>query len=293
LTPDSNEDKRLVAILDMIGRMAALDFSIVLPSGGNNDMIDAISLGLNMLSEELNSNVVAKSKLDRVNQKLEKFAHVTAHDLKSPLNSLFGLIALFEMSLNGKEKDTRSDTYLYLSKMKQTTEKMKNLVHEILDYSKMDATELTSEKIDLNHVLTDILETNQSLSPKCIEIIGPLPVVYFNKSAIHQVVQNLLTNAFKYSEKENCRIIIQSHEDEQQFIISISDNGIGIAKENLEKIFELFYKVDLSDSNNSHGIGLATVKNIIESAGEKIWVESELGKGSTFYFTLKNIPNCE
>src|SRR5260370_30763321 len=88
LTPSYKDDSRLHAILDMIGKVAALDFSTTLPPGDKNDMIEAISVGLNMLSEELKTSVVEKSKLDEVNTKLEKFAYTTAHHIKSPLNSI-------------------------------------------------------------------------------------------------------------------------------------------------------------------------------------------------------------
>src|SRR5437762_11270853 len=89
---DSENSKRLNNILDMIGRIASLDFSKTLQTSDKNDIIDAISLGLNMLGEELSSNVVEKTKLDEVNGKLKKFAYTTAHDLKSPLNSIIGLV---------------------------------------------------------------------------------------------------------------------------------------------------------------------------------------------------------
>ncbi len=119
-------------------------------------MIDAISLGLNMLSEELNSNVVEKSKLDEVNRKLEKFAYTTAHDLKSPLNAITGLVFLLELTLNPNES---SEAGQYITRLKHTTEQMKNLVHGILNYSKADMASVAREEMDLNVVLKEIVDT--------------------------------------------------------------------------------------------------------------------------------------
>jgi len=115
---DSENSKRLGDILDMIGRIAALDFTAVLNPSSKNDVVDAIAVGLNMLSEELNSNVVAKTKLDEVNCKLERFAHTTAHDLKSPLNSIVGLVTILEIAL---KPDKDSEVHSCLLKIRETT----------------------------------------------------------------------------------------------------------------------------------------------------------------------------
>lgn len=270
-------------MLDMIGRMAALDFSSMLETSGRNDMIDAIALGLNMLSEELNSNVVTRSKLDEVNRKLEKFAYTTAHDLKSPLNSINGLISLLENSLNtGDLKEAEQ----YITLLKATTNKMKTLVQGILDYSKVDATKVDRVPVDLNLLFKDVIETDQLAPGADIKIVGTLPIVLFNLSALEQVVRNLLHNAVKYSDKEPCQIVVRSRDKGDHFQISVADNGPGIPAENHEKIFELFYQSG-SASAEGHGIGLATIKSVLDAAGERVWVESSLGKGAIFYFTLK------
>ena len=278
----SEQDKRLNGILDMIGRIAALDFSKSLPTSDQHDMFDAIALGLNMLSEELSANVVEKAKLDLVNSKLEKFAYTTAHDLKSPINSITGLLALLEANINPEEK---SDAFLYISKLKTVTEQMKSLVEGILAYSRAGALEIEKEKLDLNTVIKEIAETEAADAE--IQILNQLPVIHFNRLALYQVVRNLVGNAVKYCDKNICKIVVQMEERDVEYQIKISDNGPGIARENQELIFRLFNKVDIKGKVDSHGIGLATVKRILEDSGGKIWVESVLGKGATFYFTLK------
>lgn len=283
MSADDN-DKRLNDILEMIGRVAALDFSEQLHPSDKNDMIDAISLGLNMLSEELSTNVVERSKMDEVNSKLERFAFSTAHDLKSPLNAIIGLANLIELSL---DSDDPGSIALYVSMLKKTSEDMKSLVHGILDYSRADAAGIEKEDIDLNIVVQEIVETDRLKDHAEIHFLCELPVIYFNRSAIGQVIRNLLANAVKYSDKPVCTIHLDAVDREDHFLISISDNGPGIEQEHHERIFELFNKIDVSAKKGSHGIGLATVKRILESEQERIWVESTPGAGATFYFTMQ------
>lgn len=284
LISDPETDKRLNDILDMIGNVAALDFSKTLITSKKNDMIDAVSLGLNMLSEELSSSVVEKSKLDSVNKKLEKFAYTTAHDLRSPLASIIGFVTLLEAALNPEQG---SEIEEYLTYLKKTTEQMRSLIQGILEYSKADAELIKKEIIDLNEIFEAIINSDQISEQATVKIANKLPVVFFNKPTLIQIIRNLLTNAIKYSDKDTCEIAIESKVDDGYFQIRISDNGPGVALEDQNRIFEWFDKNDDYSKEDSHGIGLATVKSILDTFGEHIWVESVLGKGSTFCFTLK------
>ncbi len=283
--PSHKEDPRLHAILDMIGKVAALDFSTTLSTSDRNDMVDAIAVGLNMLSEELNTSVVEKSKLDEVNTKLEKFAYTTAHDLKSPLNSIAGIVNLLELTIRPNATSEVAD---YLQRLKATVDKMKNLVQGILEYSKADAEKIERIETDLNKVFFEIVETDQFLQEVKVKIIGLLPVVFFNRSAIYQIFRNLISNAVKYSDKEVCELQIESTEMKDHYLISINDNGPGIAPENHDEIFKLFNKTSTTKID-SHGVGLAMIKRILEASGERIWVESSLGNGATFFFTIKRL----
>ncbi|MDH5603332.1 MAG: HAMP domain-containing histidine kinase [Cyclobacteriaceae bacterium] len=278
------DDKRLHEILEMIGRVAALDFSKMLPTSEKNDMIDAISLGLNMLSEELNSNVVEKSKLDKVNQKLEKFAYTTAHDLKTPLNSINGLVDLLELTL---KPQNGTDVHEILTRMKKTTGQMKDLVHGILDFSKTDVASIVKEVIDLHVLCKEIVDSDRIGERSTVKFSERLPVVMFSKLGLEQVIRNLLNNAVKYMNKEQGEITFHVKEEDTYFQIGIADNGPGIAPEYQESIFEMFNRIDIESNADSQGIGLATVKNILDAFGERVWVESVPGEGATFWFTLK------
>jgi signal transduction histidine kinase len=240
---------------------------MVLSPSDDNDIIDAIAVGLNMLSEELNTNVVEKSKLDEVNAKLERFAYATAHDLKSPLNAITGLVALIEMSI---KDDAKSQVSEYLFRLRATVEKMNGLVRGILEYSKVYSENLEKEEIDLMRVFNEIIDTDQALHKVEIQFVEPLPAILFNKSAIYQVVRNLISNAVKYSDKEICKLQIRATEVEDHYEVSVYDNGPGIAPENHEMVFQLFNKIGARRLTDSHGIGLAMVKRILETAGERI-----------------------
>ncbi|ELR73325.1 sensory transduction histidine kinase [Fulvivirga imtechensis AK7] len=280
----SENEERLNDILDMIGSMASLDFSKVLQTSHRNDMVDAIALGLNMLSEELNTQVVTRRQLDEINEKLEKFAFTTAHDLKSPLNAMTGLLHLLEYSL---APDSKSEVIEYMSRLKKMTEKMKGLISGILEYSRTFSLEMKTEIVDLNQLLNDVIENDNVADRANIDVDGKLPEVLFNKTAGVQVIRNLLDNAIKYSDKRQCEIKISTEELDDHYQITFSDNGPGIAAEHHETIFELYNQVDTGMKEDSLGIGLATVKNIITSAGGRIWLESVPGEGASFIFTLK------
>ena len=184
----------------MIGGIASLDFSRQIETSDQHDTIDAIALGLNMLSEELSAQVVDKAKLDALNSKLEKFAYTTAHDLKSPLNSQYGLLQLLELSLPGENHEAQG----YIDRLKLINEKMKSLVEGILAYSVAHFRDIEKEMVDWKELLDEVMEVDSISDRADVQVIGRLPVVHFNKTAGIQVIRNLLDNAIKYTDKERC-----------------------------------------------------------------------------------------
>ncbi|MDH5366126.1 MAG: HAMP domain-containing histidine kinase [Cyclobacteriaceae bacterium] len=279
------KEENLNDIINMIISMASLDFTKNISFNSKNEEMSAISLGLNMLSEELNTQVVHKEELNKVNQKLIRFAHITAHDLKSPINTSIGLIQLIEMCVDSGQID---DIRIYTSKLRMVNENLKSMISGILKNSKNDKWYLDSEDVDLNEVIQQIIEQKR-ITTNNINILvkGTLPTIPFNKVAAYQLFINLIDNAIKYCDKQLCKIIVHCSELEEAFQIQIEDNGPGISTEYHNQIFEEFNQVNPKENQNSVGIGLATVKGIIESYGGRIWVESKMGKGTTFIFTLK------
>ena len=283
---DRQDIERLEDILDMIAKLASLDFSTELPVSGKQDMIDAISLGLNMLGEELNVQVVARARLDELNEKLEKFAYTTAHDLKSPLNSQSGLLNILEHTINF---DKNPDTKEIVDRLKLMNEKMKNLVFEILEYSRLNSAHLKLEPVDLQQILDEVIELDGVQEHAQVQVEKKLPHVLLNTTLGIQIFRNLLDNAIKYNDKEQCRITINYRQLKNQIEISIADNGPGIDPKHCQQIFKLFEQGSYKLTKGSLGIGLATVKNIVNVVGGSIRVESEPGNGANFILTLKQI----
>lgn len=277
--PSSENDQRLTDILNMIGRMAALDFTRELDYSKKHDMLDAIALGLNMLSEELSSQMVEKRELQEVNKRLEKFAFTTAHDLKSPLNSQIGLLQLIELSIDPTDNPEVGE---YIQRLKLVNEKMRSLVEGILLHSVRHYKMGQRETVDFNEVLKEIIVTDNLTVKANIILESELPRISFHWSSAIQVFRNILDNAIKYNDKEQCEIRVGGSETPHFHVIWIKDNGPGIEKEYHDKIFDLFKQVNASTDTQTVGIGLATVKNLMDGCGGKVIIESELGKGCSF-----------
>jgi light-regulated signal transduction histidine kinase (bacteriophytochrome) len=166
---------------------------------------------------------------------------------------------------------------------------MRNIILDILEYSKLSQLEETYEYVDLNALLLDVCENNSEKIKDTQAIINYnyLPTILSAKFPLSQILHNLIGNALKYQKPNNTPVIdIIITENEKNWIFKIKDNGIGIENEYLEKIFIIFQRLHSKKEYSGNGIGLAVVKKLIENLNGKIWVESEVDKGSTFYFTL-------
>lgn len=226
-------------------------------------------------------------EITNVNKELKSFAYVISHDLKAPLRSINALIGWLDEDLNNKLSKKEEE---YFMEIKNQTIRMSTLIDDVLAYSQAAIDKEDKIEINLNTIVNEVVMLLNI--PNNIELVisKPLPIVFFGKTRIKQVFLNLLQNAIKFNDKTKGRIIIDYHEIKGNkrsfFEFSIKDNGIGIREENFDDIFQLFVSLNpIKDSRNT-GLGLSIVKRIIEIYEGKIWVESEFGKGSTFYFTL-------
>ena len=215
------------------------------------------------------------------NDELKEYAHVVSHDLKSPLGSINALVTWIKMDNKGKFDDTTLQNF---SLIEQTLETMENLISSVLEYSSIGKKERLIENVNLNEVIQEILKITYVPSHIDISIISNLPIIKGEKIKYQQVFQNLISNAIKFTDKEKGIITINCIENENAYQFSVSDNGIGIEKKYYNKIFEIFHS--LNKSKESTGIGLSIVKKNIDLLGGKIWLESSIGQGSTFYFTV-------
>lgn len=227
------------------------------------------------------------SNLESKNRELEQFANVAAHDLKSPLHSITSLASLFRKQYSDSIDD---DGKNILRLIEESSEKLSGLIEGLLRYSKSEDS-LKEEKslININTMVIGLsklfsAEENLSINLKC-----PIESITVNKTALDQILINLVANAIKYNDKEKIEIEIDVDEDEHQYIFIVKDNGPGIKKEYQERIFNIFEVFSNSDryGKSGNGIGLSTVKKVVELLGGRINVESEIGHGAKFIFTLE------
>jgi signal transduction histidine kinase len=222
------------------------------------------------------------SIIESKNKDLEEYAHVVSHDLKAPLRSIYTLINWFKEDNVGKLDNINTSS---LDLVLFNVEKMDLLIKGILDYSSIDKLEIDDRYIDINLIIEEIIRTIDVPNNITIQIKNEIPKVYGNDFRFKQLFQNLIQNAIKYNDKENGMIEIGSTQNENEIEFYIKDNGIGINDKYQKKVFEIFSK--LNNNDQSSGIGLSIVKKIIDIYEGKIWLESEEGKGTTFYFTIQ------
>ena len=224
-------------------------------------------------------------QLQRSNQELEQFAYVASHDLREPLRKIRSYSDLLVKRYQG-QLDERADKYInYIT---DSVIRMQALITDLLTYSRVSRNELILEPTDLGEI---IQQTLTDLSPAIEEnhaIINTtlLPIVQGNSLQIRQVLQNLIANAIKFRSEQPPQIDIKADCQDDFWQISIQDNGIGIDPSYSDRIFAIFQRLHYREEYPGTGIGLAICQKIVERHGGKIWVESELGQGSTFYFTL-------
>ena len=224
-------------------------------------------------------------QLQRSNQELEQFAYVASHDLREPLRKIRSYSDLLVKRYQG-QLDERADKYI--SYITDSVIRMQALITDLLTYSRVSRNELVLEPTDLDQILQ---QTLTDLSPAIEEnqaIINTthLPIVQANSLQIGQVLQNLIANAIKFRREQPPRIDIKAECQDDFWQISIQDNGIGIDPSYSDRIFAIFQRLHYREEYPGTGIGLAICQKIVERHGGKIWVESELGQGSTFHFTL-------
>ena len=259
-----------------------------------------------VIAHDITAKVEAEEKLNQANETLqlrakelassnkdlEQFAYVASHDLQEPLRMVSSFLQLLEK----KYKDLLDDTgRQYIHFAVDGAERMKKLILDLLAYSRAGTSKEISALIDMNEIANEVAATfTFALKETGGEIIvDTLPKIVAVKSQMQQVIQNLVSNALKYKRNQQPRVEISSTEDDSYWIFRVTDNGIGIDKRFFEKVFVIFQRLHNKTEYSGTGIGLAICKKIVERHGGSITVESELGTGSTFIFTIRKPVNNE
>lgn len=219
------------------------------------------------------------------NLELEQFAYVASHDLQEPLRTIANFVGLLDKKYSGK---TDQDAQQYFTFVTNATSKMQNLIKDLLEYSRVGRN-MKFDQVNCNDVLTGVIAgIDVSIKESNAKItFSKLPVLKGNEIELGRLFQNLINNAIKFRKKNSIpEISITVQEKEKEYLFAIKDNGIGIDEKHINKLFVIFQRLHTDAEYPGTGIGLATCKKIVALHGGKIWVESKLGEGSTFYFTL-------
>jgi signal transduction histidine kinase len=301
----------------MSTRMAYLEFSDTIPVEGN-DEISKLALSFNRLSKALQENIERKdryaSELAELNEDLERvvakrteelehsnlklkreitekndFLRAVSHDLAAPVKNIGGLVRLIEKKY---ADDLGEDGQAKLDRIKNNVKHELEMIDGLLDLSRLRTREGRKEVVDLMDLLSQIRSDLSYSLEECgilINVSDILPTIQGDKERVRQLFHSLIDNAIKYMGEQTVpQITIGWEENPKDYLFWVSDNGIGIAPENKDEIFGIFCRVRSSDtmSVTGRGVGLATAKTVTELYGGEMWVESQLGEGSTFYFTM-------
>ncbi len=213
------------------------------------------------------------------------FAYIASHDLREPLRMITSFLQLLERRYANK---LDHDANEFIDFAVEGAKRLDNMINDLLEYSKITNKEKEFVPLKLENVLEEALMNLivQIEESKAVITYDPLPTVNGDEKLLVMLFQNIIANAIKYRRNEIPKIHISSKKEDEKYIISIKDNGIGIDPKHLTRIFTIFQRLHRNDEYEGTGIGLAIVENIVHQHGGQIWVESEIGKGSTFYFTI-------
>ncbi len=217
------------------------------------------------------------------NQDLKEFAYIVSHDLKAPLRAISSLVNWLSCDYQDK-LDSKGQELMEL--LLGRVKRMHNLIDGVLKYSRVGRVKEEYVSVELGTLVNNVIEMIDPPKNIHIEVENHFPTIFAENTRIEQVFQNLISNAVKYMDKEKGLIKISSKEEEEQWVFNVTDNGPGIDSKHYKKIFQIFQTLAPRDEIESTGVGLSLVKKIVEMYGGKVWVESEVGKGSTFSFTF-------
>lgn len=231
------------------------------------------------------------TELQRLNEELQQFAYIVSHDLKEPLRNITQLVTFLAEDY---QDQLDAQAHAYITRTTVAAQRLHQMLNDLLAYTRVGGREFAFDSADCEALLTRVLEDLRvTIAERDATIThDPLPTVRGNGIHLGQVFQNLLSNALKFCGKESPCIHVSAQRDGTHWRFGVRDNGIGIDSRQATRIFQVFQRLHTRSEYPGTGIGLAICKKIIEQHDGRIWVESEVGKGATFFFTLPAAPQA-
>lgn len=293
------QNKRIGKMIDIIMKVARGDYSAEVELSGQNDNLDSLAMGINMMIDDIRSLITdlreAEEKLKRKNQEIVEFTNMVTHDLRNPLTTMKNTSSLLKgdedmckLSEEGREILEMSD-------------KAMNYMHELLEdlstCARMEDKTLTLEKEDLD--IAELIEQvlgrlKYQIDKKKIEVTTDYSDIHLpaDRKVLTKVFMNLLGNAVNYiGDVLKPEIAIGCSSNNKRYEFYVQDNGLGIPEEAQKDIFQKFKRGNNVSGIKGTGLGLAIVKASVEAHGGEVWLESKEGEGTTFYFTLPKTKN--
>lgn len=264
---------------DELGRLAE-DF---------NRMTDQLALSRNMLKDKEERLRKYSRELERKNEELQKFARLASHDLQEPLRMVASYTQLLQQKY-ASQLDAKAAEYVSFAVEGAT--RMQEMIHDLLEYSRIDTKGEPFIPTDLESVLQNSLASlGPAMEKSGAEITsGDMPTIKADPSQMKTLFENLISNAIKFRSQKKPLIQVRARRQEREWLFSVKDNGIGFDPRYARRVFDVFERLHRRGEYPGTGMGLAICKKIVERHGGQIWVESETGKGSTFYFTIPESP---
>jgi len=274
-----------------IGTLCVMD---VVPK----QLTEAQKHALNVLAKQVVTNLELrlkqkqlekeKQQLRATNEKLDEFVHMVSHDLKEPIMNINSVIEWLQEDLQTRDFASLSGN---LDLIKERASAMEDLVEGLLQYAVVQVKDLPKEKVNAFHLVQGLLDEHGDHAEITPHIAPDLPVFTTEKVLLQQVFANLISNAYKYHHTGKGNIWVDVKEEDGHYTFCVKDDGPGIPPQHHDRVFGIFERL-LRDTGKAQGsgIGLATVKKIVEDKGGRIWIKSDQGEGTTFFFTWPKHP---
>jgi PAS domain S-box-containing protein len=260
-----------------------LSTSLIRDENGNTLALVGVATDITEAKRIAQKQVQLMEELESINKELNDFAYIVSHDLKAPLRAIGSLVSWLSTDYGDKLGEEGNEM---LKILLSRTNRMHDLIDGVLRYSRIGRTKERNTQIELDKLVPEIVEMIDPPKHIDVKIHRPLPIIIGETTRVQQVFQNLVSNAVKFMDKDRGLIRIGCDRENGHWKFSVADNGPGIDERHFSKVFQIFQTLSPRDDFESTGIGLTIVKKIVEMYGGKVWLESKVGSGTTFYFTF-------